>query len=237
MNEISRVTAAPPASDLEAYYAEVRSFQATEAARARRSARAAWGIAGAEFCIIGCLAVGMVSVLPLIRVVPVFLNPHQDGSVDATPMLSALPPNQQEAVKLSALWQYVMLRESYSGPEAQYNYDVVSGMSSPDVRRQYQDWFNAPNPASPQVQLGQKGTIRVSRISGGYVGDPKNNTYRIAFWRVVTLPDSKPGLPVRFEATVQFAQVTSVPLAQRITFNPGALIVTSYPGAEQEGGL
>lgn len=232
MNQISTLEAAPPVRDLPAHFADVASFQASRARRDRWLMRMSLGVAGVEFVIIGALAVGMLTVLPLVRVVPVFVNIHADGSVDSTPLLSALPTDQQEAVKLGLLWQYVRLRESYSAPEAAYNYDVVSGMSGPDVQAQYQRWFNAPNPASPQVLLGQKGTIRVTRISGGYVGDPKSNTYRIAFWRVVTPPDGKPGPPVRMEATMQFAQVTSVPLSQRITFNPGAVIITSYPGAE-----
>lgn len=232
MNQISTLEAASPVRDLPAHYAEVASFQTSRARRDRWLMRMALGVAIAEFGIIGALSIGMLSVLPLVRVVPTFVNVHADGSVDATPLLSSLPTDQQEAVKLGLLWQYVRLRESYSAAEAPYNYDVVSAMSAPDVQAQYQRWFNAPNPTSPQVILGAKGTIRVIRISGGYQGDPKNNTYRIAFWRVVTMPDSKPQPPVRMEATMQFAQVTSVPLSQRITFNPGAVIITSYPGAE-----
>ena len=59
----------------------------------------------------------------------------------------------------------VRLREGYSYDTAQYNYDVVSGMSAPTTKTNYQSWFNYPNPASPQVTIGKEGNATVAPIS------------------------------------------------------------------------
>src|SRR6185437_13437460 len=150
---------------LQAHYKDVESFQKAKARSARRMttyaliAAAILGIAN-----IG-LAWAIASMLPLTKLVPVYLLVRQDGTIDSSVSLSTLPPSADKAVVQAALWQYVRLREGYSYDTAQYGYDVVSGMSSPTVRQNYQSWFNYPNPVSPQVTVGKNGNTTISPIS------------------------------------------------------------------------
>jgi type IV secretion system protein VirB8 len=220
-----------PTSQLEQYYADVLSFQASKARAARRGSRTAWTFGAVMLGINGALAFGLMSVLPTVRLVPVFIYPHADGTVDSAVSLSQLPVSQQDAVVQSELWQYAMLRESYAADTANYAYHVVSAMSAPAVRAQYQAWFNYPNPQSPQVSLAKRGTISVERVSGSYIAP---GVYRIEFRKTVTLDDAKP-VTSRWVTTMHFARTDTVPATQRVQFNPAGVIVTAYPGAEQEG--
>ena len=67
----------------------------------------------------------IASLLPLTKVVPVYLWVRPDGTVDSSVALSRLPATQSEAVVTAALWEYVRLREGYSYDTAQYGYDAV----------------------------------------------------------------------------------------------------------------
>jgi type IV secretion system protein VirB8 len=224
-------TAAVPESQMERYYSDVLSFQASRARAARRGSRAAWTFGTVMLAINGALAFGLMSVLPVVRLVPVFIYPHADGTVDSSVSLSQLPISQQDAVVQSELWQYTMLREGYTSDTANYAYNVVSAMSASSVRAQYQAWFNYPNPESPQVRLGKRGTITVERVSGSYIA---GDVYRIEFRKTITFEDAKP-VTSRWITTLHFTRTDTVPATQRVQFNPAGVIVTAYPGSEQVG--
>src|SRR5207248_2703550 len=85
--------------------------------------------------------------IPLARIVPVYLWVRPDGTIDSSVSMSQLPPTQNKAVIDASLWEYVRLRESYSFDTAQYAYDVVTSYSAPNVAAQYQNFFNYPNPS------------------------------------------------------------------------------------------
>src|ERR1700679_154711 len=155
---------------LEGHYKDVESFQQSKARSARRMATFALILAATLGIANIGLAWAVASMLPLTKLVPVYLLVRQDGTIDSSPSLSALPATQDQAVIRAALWQYVRLREGYSYDTAQYNYDVVSGMSGPAAKTNYQSWFNYPNPASPQVTIGKAGNITVAPISIAMLG-------------------------------------------------------------------
>jgi type IV secretion system protein VirB8 len=163
----------------------------------------------------------------LTKIVPIYLWVRPDGTVDDSVTLSRLPATQAEAVKTAALWEYVRLREGYSFDSAQYAYDAVSGMSTDAVRTFYQGFFNYPNPASPQILVGRKGTIEIQHISSAYIAPA---VQQIRFRRILNITGQQP-VATTWTATLQFESVAALPIALRLR-NPGGIVVTSYQAAE-----
>jgi Type IV secretory pathway, component VirB8 len=79
---------------LASYYRDVESFQVAKARGARRGARVAWSIAGISLAANLALAVAVASMLPLERLVPIYLWLQPDGTVHSTTQLSNFPPRK-----------------------------------------------------------------------------------------------------------------------------------------------
>ena len=111
-------------ASLATHYKEVESFQRQRAKAAQRTSKALAAVAGVA--ILGNLgqAWTIVSLLPLEKIVPVYLWVRGDGTIDNSVTMSRLPATQVEAVRTAALWEYVRLREGYSFDSAQYGYDA-----------------------------------------------------------------------------------------------------------------
>jgi type IV secretion system protein VirB8 len=212
---------------LSEHYKEVESFQRQRANSARRTSKVLAAVAGVA--ILGNLgqAWTIASLLPLTKLVPIYLWIRADGTVDDSVTLSRLPATQSEAVKTAALWEYVRLREGYSFDSAQYAYDGVSGMSAEAVRAAYQKFFNYPNPTSPQVTVGRKGTIEIEHISSAYISPA---VHQVRFKRILNIIGQQP-IVTTWTATLQFETVEALPVPLRMR-NPGGVIVTSYQAAE-----
>jgi type IV secretion system protein VirB8 len=216
-------------SGLSTYYKEVESFQRERARSSRRFGTVMAAIA-AVLLIANLGSVwAIVSMLPLIKLVPVYLWVRADGSVDSSVVLSQLPVTRQQAVVDAALWDYVRLREGYSYDSARYNYDVVSLMSNNAVKSSYQRWFNFPDLASPQVTVGQKGQVDIEHIGTATIS---SGVAQIRYRRIVTITGSTP-MATTWTATVEFQLLPTMPAVSLLT-DPAGLLVTSYQ-AEEDG--
>lgn len=223
---------------LELLATEARSFQGAKARNLRRIA----AVLGISLGVVSLVALaeagGILSMLPLVRVVPVFVYPHQDGTFQSSITMSTLPGTLNEANIRALLWQYVVEREGYMYGDARYRYDVVSGMSAPHVRDQYQGWANASTPNSYLAKLGRKADITVGYIDSGWVShaeDFSTGVYEIRFERVIR-PTDAGTTAQKFHIRFEYVKVDSLPLIQRITSNPSGIQVTDYPGPEPLGG-
>lgn len=212
---------------LPEYFKEVESFQTARAKSIKRLSKTMIVITGVA--LLGNLAQAwtIATLLPLARIVPVYLWVRPDGTIDSSVSMSQLPGTQNKAVIDASLWQYVRLREGFSADTARYSYDVVSSYSAPDVADQYQRFFNYPNPESPQVIVGKRGTINVTHISSS---DLSPGTQQIRFTRTVTI-DGKAPIVTTMTATLSYATVRNLPAGVRLT-NPGGVLVTSYQSSE-----
>lgn len=212
---------------LAEHFKDVQSFHADREKTRKRLSRAMVVVTGVA--LLGNLAQAwtIATMLPLARIVPVYLWVRHDGTIDSSVSMSQLPPTQNKAVIDSALWEYVRLREGYSFDTAQYSYDVVSGFSAPKVADQYQKWFNYPNPDSPQVAVGKRGTITVTHISSS---DLNPSLQQIRFTRTVTL-DQRAPIVTTMTATIGYTTVNKLPAGTRLS-NPGGVMVTSYQVSE-----
>jgi type IV secretion system protein VirB8 len=216
-------------ASLEAYYRQVESYQAGRARHANARARLVTVVALLSILANLALAWTVAGLLPLTRIVPLYLWVRPDGSVDSAETLSRLPQTTAEAVITASLWQYVRLREGFSTDSARYGYEIVSGMSSDAVRDSYQRWFNYPNPESPQVTIGQKGQIDVEHIGSARIAE---RVEQIRFRRIVAYA-GQPPIVTTWTATLQYQIAAELPAARRLV-NPGGVIVTAYQ-AEEDG--
>ncbi|MDE2391963.1 MAG: type IV secretion system protein VirB8, partial [Rhodospirillales bacterium] len=173
------------------------------------------------------LAWSVASMLPLTKLVPVYFMIRPDGTIDDSVALSTLPPSTDQAVIRAALWQYVQMREGYSYDTARYRYDIVSGMSDATTRTAYQQWFNYPNPQSPQVTVGKNGVLTVEPISVALIGP---NVAQVRYERIFEV-ETNAAVTTTWTATIQFQQVGTMPASDRLS-DPSGLIVTSYQTEE-----
>lgn len=212
---------------LEQHYKEVASFHE---ARSRSSRFLSKGLLiGAGLLVVANigLAWSVASMLPLTRLVPVYLLVRPDGTIDTSVALSTLPPSMDQAVIRAALWQYVQMREGYSYDTARYRYDIVSGMSDVGARAGYQSFFNYPNPLSPQVIIGKNGTVTVEPISVSLIG---RNVAQVRFQQMTSLGTNE-AITTTWTSTLQFQQVDTLAASQRLT-NPGGIVITNYQAEE-----
>jgi type IV secretion system protein VirB8 len=212
---------------LEAHYKEVLSFHEVRARSSRFLSRGL--LIGAGLLVIANigLAWSVASMLPLTRLVPVYMLVRPDGTIDTSVALSTLPPSMDQAVIRAALWQYVQMREGYSYDTARYRYDIVSGMSDIATRAGYQSFFNYPNQLSPQVIIGKNGTVTVEPISVSLIGP---NVAQIRFQQMTSI-GTNDAVTTTWTSTVQFQQVNTLAASQRLT-NPGGIVITNYQAEE-----
>ena len=212
---------------LSEHYKQVGSFQRDRAQTARRTSRILGAVAGIAIVANLGQAWTIASLLPLTKIVPVYLWARPDGTIDSSVALSRLPATQSQAVVAATLWEYVRLREGYSYDTAQYGYDAVSGMSADAPRTQYQGWFNYPNAVSPQVTVGKKGVIEIQHISSANLS---TSVQQIRYRRILTILGQQP-MVTTWTATLRFETVATLPIALRLR-NPGGVIVAFYQAAE-----
>jgi type IV secretion system protein VirB8 len=212
---------------LERHYKEVRSFQEARARSARFISKGAIVALGISMLANIGLAWAIASLLPLTKLVPVYFVIRPDGTIDNSVALSTLPPSTNQAVIRAALWQYVQMREGYSFDTARYRYDIVSGMSDAATRVAYQQWFNYPNPQSPQVTVGKNGVLTVEPISIALIGP---NVAQARFQRIFQA-GTNAAVTTTWTSTIQFEQVDTMPASERLS-DPGGIIVTSSESEE-----
>jgi type IV secretion system protein VirB8 len=184
------------------------------------------GLAASMLCNCG-LVYALDAITPTIRLVPMNVAVRPDGTVSTEPVMSMMPADTQDAVLRATLWQYVLWREGYSADTAQFRRNIVIALSNRDVGEAYAEWYNYPNPDSPQTKYGKTGTVTVEQDSADFLSsDP--SIYQVNYWRTVIVP----GQPVsrsHWTVFVHFRLVTAIPLKDRVSFNPGAVKVTAYP--------
>ena len=187
-------------------------------------------------------SVAITAMLPLTKVVPLIVYQRDDGTVTNYMNWDELPEMVKNDTTVNVVWQYVQYRESWSKGNAELAYDVVSAISAPDVRDQWQDYYDAKNPQSPQNVYGDT-TVQAKWVNfmpvcpeSGCIGEPQQ--YRFWFDRIETAPGQQPGKPVRYGVTVRILRNVPLPAgreAWRWTFNAPLVQVVEYPGATRDG--
>lgn len=236
MNAISKTSPAPGGAfqarpvpndpELVAtYFKQVASYEGDRLKWAYRIAGLGWTVAAAAGIVAGAACFAIAGLTPLKRTDVVVLRVNETtGMTDRVYDVAGGPMAASEAEQRHWLWQYVLHREGYSFAEAQYNFDVVNLMSTPDVQQHYSDWFRGSNPLSPQVVLGRNGQAALSWVSTTFIG-PKLAQVRY----IVAERKGDLLLPKRnMVATVGFDFSRGPISGNAINVNPRGFLVTSY---------
>jgi type IV secretion system protein VirB8 len=149
---------------LEAYFAEAAGWDADRAARAQRSERRAWWVAGAGWIGVVLLALALMALTPLKRVEPFVIRVHRSGIVDVVPVYTGTD-KLPEAVTRYFLEQYVMICERFDFATAESDYEECGAFNTP---RRNQAWYAAwekTNPDSPLNRYKDGTTVSAHVIS------------------------------------------------------------------------
>lgn len=153
-----------PASDLQAYLAEAKTWDQDRLRAAERSRRLAWTAAAIMALLASATAAAVAALTPLKTVEPYVVRVDRaTGAVDVLTGLShGKDLTYEEAVTKSFLATYVRARESWLPPAAEANFRQVSIMSTPDEQQRWAAYFRPTNPASPQLAYGPGADVQVA---------------------------------------------------------------------------
>ena len=245
MNAISRPATAEeiqqaaeviiPTAELERLWGQAQADRA-RTARGRKLATAGrlsllLGLAGVAIAE----GVALAALAPLVRVEPVFVYLRDDGTALQSRAWQDMPATVREANLLNVLAEYVRLREGWSSGEADRTWEVVSALSTKQVREQFQADYRKDNPASPQRLYGERTSIRV--VVTDIRKEPAPGAFRVYFNATTRTPEGD-GKPVPMVANLRIRDLEEprrLSWQQRVSFNGPGIAVTEYPGAVPNG--
>ncbi len=222
-----------PQAELQRLYTAARAERVREERRRKRATLARNGTIFAQWIVIGGMAVSIASMLPLVRVEPVFVYVREDGTSISSRSWADMPSDARQAAVLNVLSEYVRLREGWSSGEAQRAWEVVSALSTKPVRDQFQGWYRRENPESPQRAYGERTTVRVV-VSDVQRDAVTPGAFRVYFTRTERT-GAADGRAVPMMASLRIRDVADprqIPWWQRVQFNGPAVQVWEYPGAQ-----
>lgn len=190
-----------------------------------------------------CFAYATPFLFPLVRVVPVYLPPPSgDGAQPAgAPVVpytvsSQMPPVWESNQIEATLWQFVLCHEGYNFGGAQYCWDVVTGMSTPDVYLPWQAANSAKNKNAPINVLGRGGSKHLTwegaRLTQNR--DDDTGTYEVSYYRTVLKAGEAP-VTTHWRVALAYSQRYVVPRWMARTINPSSLLVTAHAAPDQIG--
>lgn len=210
---------------LAAYFKQVASYEGDRLKRAYRSSSIAWTVATSAGILAGVLGFALVVVETRPPAPPVAFR--VDSATGMTERMYDVSGGEMAATEAESrhwLWQYVLHRQGYSFAEAQFNYDVVSLMSTPDVQHRYDEWFRGSNPLSPQVILGRTGQATLSWVSTSFIGPKLAQVRYIQSVRKGDLLLPK----LSMVATIAFDFAHGPISGSAVNINPRGFLVTSF---------
>lgn len=214
-----------PSAELEAYFAEARSWDQDRLAAAVRSRRLAWVVAAVAAGLAGAAMTAVAVLTPLKTVEPYVVRVDRTtGAVEVLRGLSTTgPQNYDEAVTKSFLATYVRAREGWLPQAAEANFRQVSIMSTPDEQQRWAIAYRPANPASPQVVYGPAADAQIAIRAVSFVAPGVAN---VRFHRLVRR--GAQAEDTDWIATVAFAY-TKAPMSEGDRLrNPLGFQVSSY---------
>jgi type IV secretion system protein VirB8 len=152
------VTAAPV---MQEYFREAESWDADRAAQFRRSARAAWWVAGAGWlCAMAC-SLALSLLMPLKRVDPFLVRVDSStGIVDVVPVLGGVA-TPEEVVTRYFITHYLTVCERFNFSTAESDYEECGAFHSAQRNQAWYASWTATNPLSPLNVHKDGSSVRV----------------------------------------------------------------------------
>ena len=151
--------------ELEAYFAEAASWDADRATQGRRSARLAWGVAGAGWTLALMGSAALMLLMPLKRIEPYLIRvDNTTGIVDVVPEYSGRAP-VAETVTRYLLTHYVSVCERFNFATAESDYEECGAFHAAARNQAWYAAWNPSNPASPLNVYKDGTTVRAQVTS------------------------------------------------------------------------
>ena len=208
------------------YLAEAQSWSADVVAGLRRSRQRAWMVAGGT-CAIAFVATTAVALLvPLKTAVPYVIELERStGYVQAARVAAPGTLSENEAVRQSSLYHYVLARETIDAADIAANYQKTLAWSGGAARASYLALWDKANPDS-LVGRYRLGTVVSVAIKG--ISPLSANTALVRFATTETAPGSRRTTTRHWQAIIGY-RFAERPLIEAQRFiNPLGFIVTSY---------
>jgi len=146
---------------LEDYFREAESWDADRTAQYRRSARAAWWVAGAGWLCAVATATALMLLMPLKRVDPFVVRvDNSTGIVDVVPVYAGRA-TAEESVTRYFLTHYLTVCERFNFATAESDYEECGAFHSAQRNQAWYALWTATNPASPLNVHKDGSTVRV----------------------------------------------------------------------------
>jgi type IV secretion system protein VirB8 len=152
---------------IQEYFREAQSWDADRAEQCRRSARAAWWMAGAGWLCAVAAALALALLMPLKRVDPFLVRvDNSTGIVDVVPVFAGRA-TQEEAVTRYFLTHYLSVCERFNFATAESDYEECGAFHSAQRNQIWYALWTATNPLSP-LNLHKDGSsvrVQVNSVS------------------------------------------------------------------------
>ena len=238
---VSSRTALVPAEDRRAHYARIVAAIDADHAREVRSRR--WrtvrevGLTGA----VVALAAAVVVMLPLRRILPVFITHNEaDGTWRTSITQTDMSPSERANTTKATLWLYVNARERYaSATHFSIDQPLVFVLSDRATGDLYEAEVDPKNKNSPWKRYGTRATVRLERISETLTcgaqdcdraGTP--DAYQVRYRRIERT-EGQGERSAQMSSSIRFTSKNAVPQQQQVTSNPLGLQVVEYNRTEE----
>ncbi len=224
---------------LEAYHANVLSFEASELEAEKRMGRRGWlcaaGLGGVS-CVLGASLYGAASENRKLakgwEVRPVLVDKSTGESFQIR-RAEALPDGAVEAHTKHMTWQYVMAREGYSRAEDIHRFNVVVAMSDVGEQKRFKTWWE-DDKTGPRQELGPNGRATVATRANPELrrDDPKDTKgpYTHAVYHMARTVERQyhETTTVRIRATLFFGWDEGARRSDELLINPFGFAVHRY---------
>lgn len=215
-----------PLLDPSSYYAEAQSWRADVVDNLRRSRRRAWSVAGVASAIAGLATTAVVLLTPLKTTVPYVIELERStGYVQAARVADPGTLADDEAVRQSSLYHYVLARESIDAADIAENYERTLAWSGGAARHSYLSLWDKSNPHGliGRYPIGTNVSVAIKGIS-----PLSPNSALVRFATTSRDANGRAGATAHWQAVIGY-RFADRPLSQPARFlNPLGFTVLSY---------
>ena len=165
------------------YFREAASWDHDRLAEARRTARAAWRVAGAGWICAVTGGVALMLLLPLQRIEPFVIRVDKStGIVDVVPVYAGTA-SMDQAVSRYFLTHYITICERFNFATAESDYQECGAFHSARRNQAWSALWNKNNPASPLNVHKDGSTVRseVESVSFFQRGNGLNDLAQVRY--------------------------------------------------------
>ena len=207
-----------------AYYQQARHWDEDRVARAARSEKVAWWVAGLGCVVAGMVSVALAGLIPLKAVeVAIVRVDSSTGIVDNVVRLRDAEIGKDEVMNKFFIRRYLTLRKSYTRQQLQPNYDELFLFTDPKARVALRNEFHMSSPLSPFAKYGELGVAEVKIKTVAFI---RPNIAQVRYY--ITERQQGVEKTVHEVATLEFQYVAAPASEEARATNPLGFLITSW---------